>query len=139
MMWKVTDACDIRRFCELGFCGRTMLRINCKCIVALDKIWQIQRLVYNGNRAVMLKMGSATELGPKYPELLTTECNARTAIEEPNSTGQSSTRLAWFWSTARAGELAQPESDHYNECESSIFGDISHVNFNSFLCSLATC
>ena len=69
-------------------------------IVALDKIWQIQRLVYNGNRAVMLKMGSATELGPKYPELLTTECNARTAIEELNSTGQSSTRLVWFWSTA---------------------------------------
>ena len=42
---------------------------------ALEKIWQIQRLVYNGNQDVMFIIGSPAKLAPKYPTLLATECN----------------------------------------------------------------
>ncbi len=85
---------------------------------ALNKIWQLKRLVYNGNRHIIFSLNPASDFPMKYPALLATECNATTVIEAPNAQGQSSKRLPWFWSSTRgSGDIANTNSEHYNECK----------------------
>lgn len=86
---------------------------------ALNKIWQLQRRIYNANRKVMLQLGTHAEMEPKYPDLRLSHCKATTVVEEPNAQGQSSHRLPWIWSAERAGSLGQDNSDHRNECKHS--------------------
>jgi len=57
----------------------------------------------------------------KYPELLVSDCSVSTGVVEPNQAGSSSDRLPWFWSSARAGTISVPDSEHYNECETAGF------------------
>lgn len=105
---------------------------------ALNKTWQLQRRVYNGNRLIIYQLGNRTELEPKYPELLRSQCNSSTVVEEPNARGQSSHRLPWIWSTERAGNLAQANSDHRNECTLLISSEHIYLP-NSLPSSLVAC
>ncbi|KAF8956034.1 hypothetical protein BDZ97DRAFT_1672276, partial [Flammula alnicola] len=81
----------------------------------LNKIWKLQRRVYNHNREVMMSLDDTGTIAVKYPELLISDCTISTAVSEPNAYGQSTDRLPWFWSSARPGTLSVPESEYYNE------------------------
>ena len=85
----------------------------------LQKLWKLQRRLYNLNRKAMLLIGESGELTARFPELLKGECTVKTAVEGGNQRGQSSHRLPWFWSSDRGGNLPTPNSEHHDECESA--------------------
>jgi len=90
-------------------------------VKVLNRTWRLQRRVYNHNRSVMMKLGNRTAVGIEYPFLELADCKISTTISDPNSAGQSSDRLPWFWSSsAHVTETDSSEADYENECMSFI-------------------
>jgi hypothetical protein len=85
----------------------------------LNRNWRLQRRVYNPNRHIMLKLGDRATVGIEYPFLELADCKVITTISNPNSVGQSSDRLPWFWSSsAHVSGTDSSDTDHQNECTS---------------------
>ena len=83
----------------------------------LNGIWNLQRRIYNHNRIVMMRIGDRTAIALQYPFLELEDCKISTKISNPNSAGQSSDRLPWFWSSSsRVAETDRTENDYQNEC-----------------------
>ena len=87
-------------------------------IKLLNLIWKLQRRVYNQNRLVMMKIGNRTAVAQQNPFLDLQDCNVSTTMTNPNSAGQSSDRLPWFWSSSShaAGGTAT-DTEHQTECK----------------------
>ncbi len=89
-------------------------------VKVLNRTWRLQRRVYNHNRNVMIKLGDRTAISIQYPFLELADCRASTTISNPNSAGQSSDRLPWFWSSsAHVAGTDSSDPDHQNECTPS--------------------
>ena len=83
----------------------------------LNAIWKLQRRVYNHNRIVMMRIGDSTDINLQYPFLALQDCKISTTISNPNSAGQSTDRLPWFWSMSfRVAEASGGENHYKNEC-----------------------
>jgi hypothetical protein len=81
------------------------------------RVWKLHRRVYNHNRIVMMALGDRITVSDKFPVLEKRDCDASTAVSNPNQPGQSTDRLPWFWSSsARVAASAVPDSEHENEC-----------------------
>ncbi|KDR74655.1 hypothetical protein GALMADRAFT_27784, partial [Galerina marginata CBS 339.88] len=85
----------------------------------LNRAWALQRIVYNHNRAIMRKLVSQearTNLEARFPYLELKDCSISTQVVAPNSSGQSTRRLPWFWSANRDDtDPADPNDEHHNE------------------------
>lgn len=90
----------------------------------LNPIWKLHRRIYNHNRAVMMTIGDEAQIGAQFPLLLQSECFVSTMITDPNTAGQSSRRLPWFWSsssTSGAGDT------HHDECNFALSLNERHL------------
>jgi hypothetical protein len=88
-------------------------------VKALNRVWKLQRRVYNYNRTVMMQLGDKDVIGVNYPFLELSDCKVSTAISNPNAPGQSSDRLPWFWKlSGRVAGSVSKDADYQNECKS---------------------
>lgn len=62
-----------------------------------------------------MMMANGTAHISQYPILTKEDCNASTAITDPNAPGQSQLTLPWFWTQIEPD--SQQSEDYMTECE----------------------
>lgn len=76
----------------------------------LNRVWKIHRNVYLHNRKTMTLLTPEAEREAflrQYQDLRRQDCSISTQVTDPNSAGQSSRKMPWFWSTRRLSQKPQ--------------------------------